>query len=308
MDAAAKLLKAPRAEGRACLVCVTAAGQQLGMDAACCTLVQRIQGPGVKVREVDFSSASEGTCDLFGWQQPGMPELEQQNLADGSRPQQQQPTIPAAASQILILKNLCSLLHHLSAAEVIHFVNALSSISALRSIFVTLHFGKHSSILQCQLKLLASGWCELQPPDTLASTSGAQGTWVTTTCRRTGRLERSLDSFSLLEDGSLLVLVPKPRATIPHRTGIQPGMPVQAAQLPSTSRAGLEEAVERARQGVILPHEQLRKLGLARPVFGEGAAPLAVAQKPGPIGSIHYVRDSDSDHDSDEDPDDDLDM
>ena len=308
MDSAAKLLKAPKSGGRASLVCLTAAGQQPGLDAACTTLAQRIQSSGVHFREVDFSCPSEGHCDLFGWQHPNPTEVKQQGGAGGNSPDQQQSKPAAAASQILVLEHLCSLLNYLSVAEIIKFVDTMSGISAVRSILVTSHLSKHSLNLQYQLKFLASGWCELQPPNSLAANPDAHGTWVTTTCRRTGRLDRSLDSFSLLEDGSLSVLVPQPKASMPHRNGSQPGMPVQAVQLPNASRADLEDAVERARQGVVLPHEQLRKLGLARPIFGEGAAPLAVSQKAGPMGSIHYVRDSDSDHDSDEDPDDDLDM
>lgn len=309
MDSAAKLLKAPKSGGRASLVCLTAAGQQPGLEAACSTLVQRSQTSGVHIREVDFSCASEGQCDLFGWQpSTGNSTGNQQGRAGRSSPYQQQAAALAAASQMLVLKNLCSLLYYLSAAEVIQFINTMSGISGVRSILVTSYLSKHSSNLQCQLKLLASGWCELQPPNSLAGNSNAHGTWITTTCRRTGRLERSLDAFSLLQDGSLSVLAPQPKASMPHRHGGQPGIPVQAVQLPNASRADLEDAVERARQGVVLPHEQLRKLGLARPIFGEGAAPLAVSQKAGPMGSIHYVRDSDSDHDSDEDPDDDLDM
>ncbi|KAK9842689.1 hypothetical protein WJX74_000760 [Apatococcus lobatus] len=104
------------------------------------------------------------------------------------------------------------------------------------------------------------------------------------------------------------MLTPQPKAILPPKSSNQGGMPTQALQLSSGTRADIEDAVERARQGVVLPHEQLRKLGLARPIFGDKAVLPAGSQNTQVMGSIHYVRDSDSDHDSDEDPDDDLDM
>lgn len=49
-----------------------------------------------------------------------------------------------------------------------------------------------------------------------------------------------------------------------------------------------------AKKKVLLPHEQVQK--------------QAKAAGPPQLGTIQYVRDSESEHDSDEDPDDDLDI
>ena len=306
MEAAGKLLKTPKGHGKAYLVCLTALDQP-GLQAACSTLVQRAQGPGVSIRQVDLASASKGEVDLFGWQQPDSADFCVQHMTDSNGTRLQPSQRPAAASQILVLSNLCSLLHYLSTPEIIHLLLKLSALSNTRSILVTLHVSKLSSNLRCQLKTLAAAWCELQPRDSSVSTSTVHGNWVTTSCRRTGRLERSIDSFRLMRDGTLSMLTTPPKAIVPPKSNSQAGVLAQPLQL-SGSRADIETAVERARQGVVLPHEQLRKLGLARPIFGEGATAPAVPQKARAMGSIHYVRDSDSDHDSDEDPDDDLDM
>ena len=105
----------------------------------------------------------------------------------------------------------------------------------------------------------------------------------------------------MLDNGSLKLLAPQPRASAPTLTL----SPLSVGDL-SGSRKPSDDAVERARQEVILPHEQLRKLGLAKPIFGQAQVPTESSNAA--QGSIHYVRDSDSEHDSDEDPDDDLDM
>lgn len=105
----------------------------------------------------------------------------------------------------------------------------------------------------------------------------------------------------MLEDGSLRTVNPQFEASATPMGNVKTSM----QRLPGDN-SDLDEAMERARHGVVLPHEQLRKLGLARSVFGDDAGQAATSK---PItGSILYVRDSDSDQDSDEDPDDDLDM
>jgi hypothetical protein len=57
----------------------------------------------------------------------------------------------------------------------------------------------------------------------------------------------------------------------------------------------------RARGRVLLPHEEVQREGPLRTADGR-------TDKGGQLGTIQYVRGSESEHDSDEDPDDNLDI
>ncbi len=300
MDTAAKLLKTPKSAEGAALVCLSAASSQPGAQAAVQSLLQKIRSSGGRVRAISFAqggAAAESLLeDIFDWH------------SSASTPCQQLHTDSAAAAaqpakQVLVLRSICSLLQFLSAAEILQLVSRLRSLSQVQSILVTFQLRKSTSNLQSQLKAQVTAWCELHAPSSTANALGSHGTWTTTTCRRTGRLERVTEAFCLLESGGMHILTLQPKAVAQPISSSHSSL----AQKGIASRAEMDAAVESARQGVVLPHEQLRKLGLAKPVFGETAA-LQTALQKAAVGSIHYVRDSDSDHDSDEDPDDDLDM
>eukprot|EP00884_Botryococcus_braunii_P015552 jgi/Botrbrau1/2680/Bobra.0203s0024.1 len=69
-----------------------------------------------------------------------------------------------------------------------------------------------------------------------------------------------------------------------------------AEQLPVSGgmRHALTQQEREAKEKVLLPHEQVQE--------------QAKGGRPPALGTIQYVRDSESEHDSDEDPDDDLDI
>ena len=304
MDAAAKLLKIPKTADAVNLVCLTAASEQAGVQAAVHALSDKVTAGDAHIRSFCFaqggSIAIAFTDDLFGWQPAASWQDQQHQIPQEDK--QTSASTSARDNQILILDSICSLLEYLTSAEILQLISRLRRVADIQSILVTLQASKRTLNLQSQLKVQATGWCELHAPSRAVIAPDAHGTWVTTSCRRTGRLERTSEAFCLLENGSLRMLAPQPKGAAPVVTA----NPV-AAQKGTVSRTEMEAAMEQARQGVVLPHEQLRKLGLAKPIFGEMVAAQAGLHQAGE-GSIHYLRDSDSDHDSDEDPDDDLDM